>query len=705
MSLPKNKKIGKSIDTIANRLNLLLAIVFLFGLALVGRLYHLQVAKGEYYLNKAEKQQKIYSTLEQERGKIYLNDHSQSLGKSELSLFATNKSFAQLYTVPSEMDKSQSELVAEKIYEVLHKARIEKEVDDFLKSEEAAELKKEFDYINSLPLSNEDKQARRNEVLANKAAQKNDPEWQEFYRVKRELEINELKQAVVGEYLSRLNKEDDPYEILEKKVSEEDLIKIYSALLATKGEDISPEDLEVKNGRVIKKIPAEGDAENNDLSLVYYQGLGYEMKSYRYYPEANTGSHVLGFVNYDGVGNYGLEGYYNEYLKGEAGYLKAEKSGGVKDSVIIVNDREYEKPKNGADLVLTIDRSVEFYVCKKLAESHDRYKFDRGTIIVVEPQSGAIIAMCSYPDFDPNNYTETEDQKIFTNPAISYQYEPGSVFKALTIAIALDQGKITPQTTYKDEGQVMISGWPKPIKNSDYDTAGGHGTVDMKTVLEKSLNTGAIFAMQQVGAKVFGEYVKNFGFGEETGLELSGEVSGNIKSLLKDKIRPVDAATASFGQGITVTPLQMLMSYAAIANKGVLMKPYIVKEIRYQDGTVESTQPQEVRRVISEQAAFTTSAMLAEVVEKGHSQKASVPGYYIGGKTGTAQVASKYGGYIEGQYNHTFVGIAPIDKPKFVMLVKLDNPKGFKFAESSAAPLFGEIADFLLNYYQVEKQR
>ncbi|MFA7702814.1 MAG: penicillin-binding protein 2, partial [Patescibacteria group bacterium] len=374
-------------------------------------------------------------------------------------------------------------------------------------------------------------------------------------------------------------------------------------------------------------------------------------------------------------------------------------------NVIIVNDREYIKPEAGQDLVLTIDRAVEFYVCQKLEESEARYKYDSATIIIVKPDTGEIIAMCSWPSFDPNNYADVKKAETFSNPAISSQYEPGSVFKTITMAAALDQKKVTPSTTYNDTGQRVITGWKKPIANSDFETFGAHGQVNMKTVLEKSLNLGAIFAMEQIGAKVFSDYLQKFGFNENTGIELKSEASGSINPLLKNKILPIDAATASFGQGVAVTPLQMVMSYAVIANGGVLMRPHLVKEIIKPDGSKIVTPIQELRRVISAEAAQTVSAMLAEVVEKGHSKLAGVSGYYVGGKTGTAQIPSSSGGYLDSQYIHTFVGFAPVDKPRFVMLVKLDKPKGFKFAESSAAPIFGDIADFLLKYYQVPKER
>ena len=310
----------------------------------------------------------------------------------------------------------------------------------------------------------------------------------------------------------------------------------------------------------------------------------------------------------------------------------------------------------------------------------------------------------SVPDYDPNNYNKVKDISYYNNPATFYQYEPGSVFKIITMAIAIDQNKVSPSTTYNDEGQIMIKGWPKPISNSDFSTHGPHGLVDMNAVLDLSLNTGAIFAMNQVGPKVFAEYVQKFGFGERTGIELGSESPGNISNLLKNKIKDIDAATASFGQGIAVTPLQMVMSYQAIANKGVMMKPHIVKKIIYPNGQEEEVSAKIMNRVVSEKTAATVSAMLVNVVEKGHSKKAAIPGYYVGGKTGTAQIAAA-GGYKKNEYIHTFVGIAPIEEPAFVMLTKIDKPVGVQYAEGSALPLWRDIAEFLLNYYAVPKTR
>lgn len=689
----------KTSDFSSNRLNLVLAIVFLLVLSLVYRLYVLQIKEGQAYSAKAAKQQSAYSDLPASRGQIFINNYSPSLGTSELSAVAVSKSFATIFAIPKDLPAELREAVAQKFYEVFDQAGVEKEVDNFLANEDQKGLDEELKYIESLPLAAAEREQKKNEVLARRSALPNDAEWSEFRKMKRDLEINERRAVILNAYLEKLNKADDPYEMMQKKVSSEDLLRLYAALLSTELSPVAGADLEIKNNLIYKK--SEIDSGNP----ITFKGLAYDMEPYRYYPENNLGSHLWGFVNLENKGNYGLEEFFNEELSGSDGYVKSEKSGGLSRKTIIVNDREYIKPEAGQDLVLTIDRTVEFYVCQKLQEAEARYKYDSATVIVVNPATGAIIAMCSWPDFDPNNYSEVKSVSTFLNPAVSRQYEPGSVFKTLTMAAALDQQKVTPATTYNDTGKRMIEGWNKPIANSDYETQGAHGKSDMKTVLEKSLNLGAIFAMEQIGSKTFADYVKKFGFGEKTGIELSAESAGNIKSLLREKIRPIDAATASFGQGLAVTPLQMVMSYAALANGGVAMKPYIVQEIISEDGSKAVTQPQELRRVVSPEAARTVSAMLAEVVEKGHSKLAAVPGYYVGGKTGTAQIPSSSGGYLEGQYIHTFVGLAPVDKPRFVMLVKLDKPKGFKFAESSAAPIFGDIADFLLKYYQVPKER
>jgi cell division protein FtsI/penicillin-binding protein 2 len=676
-----------------NRLRFVSAIIFALGAALVGRLFFLQVERHDYYLSKADKQQYVRNTLKAERGKILVNGYAGDFSQPELVETATNRSYATVYAIPKDIPATDAPLLADLLYQVFDRAAIEKAVDNDLSSQENSDLQAEITYINGLPLAPEQKNDKIAESTARHNPNSRDSAAQAFFRQKRDLDINEKRQQVVQNYLSKLDKPGDPYEILQKKVDEPALLNLYAGLLSgTSSPIVSAVDLEAKNAKIYKKA-------SEDKAYLDVRGISFEMEKYRYYPENNIGSHIFGFVNSENIGNYGLEGDQNAILSGKDGYQ------GSQAQLLTSSDKEdYAAPQNGSDLVLTIDDAVQFKACSRLNETVKKLDAAGGSIIIVDPESGGIIAMCSAPDFDPNDYQSVKDLKTFDNPAISYQYEPGSVFKIITMASAIDKGKVTPETTYDDPGQVYIKGWPKPIKNSDFSTAGGHGQTNMVTVLEKSLNTGAIFAMQQIGSKTFADYVKSFGFGTKTGVELSGEASGDIKSLKKSKIVEVDAATASFGQGIAVTPLQMVMSYAALANGGVLMKPHLIKEVI--KGDVHTlVAPEALHRVVSATTADTIGAMLVKVVDNGHAKAAAVPGYYVGAKTGTAQIPSSQGGYLEGQYIHTMVGYAPIEKPRFVMLVKIDNPNGIQYAESSAAPLFGEIADFLLKYYQVPKTR
>lgn len=429
-------------------------------------------------------------------------------------------------------------------------------------------------------------------------------------------------------------------------------------------------------------------------------GIGFEEETKRIYPEKGFGGHILGFVGFDGnkkSGRYGLEGYFDKDLAGKAGYLKAEKD--ALGRLIPWGDQTLEDAVDGTNLVLTIDRGVQFYICDKIKEGVGRFKADAGTIIVMEPQTGKILAMCSYPDYDPNFYNKVPQQSIFNNPAIFNQYEPGSVFKAITMAAGIDAKFVSPETTYIDEGSVFIS--PHTIKNSDGKT---NGVQTMTQVLEKSLNTGAVYVAKLLGAKKFREYVEAFGFGNLTGLELDSEALGDISSLKKrGDIWP---ATASFGQGISVTSIQMLNAFNVLANGGKLMKPYIVDKMTDENGVAVEIRPKAIRQVISSRTSTLLRGMLASVVENGHGKRAGVTGYFVGGKTGTAQVSKKEGGgYEKDNVIGSFIGFAPADNPVFSMLVKIDNPRTVEWAESSAAPIFGETAKFLLNYYKVPPER
>jgi len=346
-------------------------------------------------------------------------------------------------------------------------------------------------------------------------------------------------------------------------------------------------------------------------------------------------------------------------------------------------------------LVLTLDRAIQYYADRSLKEAVEQHVAKGGSVIVMNPKTGAILAMSSYPNFDPNRYNETAIER-FTNLNTSGAYEPGSVFKVITMASAIAANLVSPNTTYVDSGSVQVQ--DRVIKNSQDKV---YGEVNMTKVLEQSINTGAVFVAQKLGKQLFYKYLKDFGFTETTGVELAGEVGGSVKP--PGQWTDVDLATMSYGQGIAITPIQLITAVSAIANGGKLIQPHVVSEILYENGPVK-VEPREIRQVISPQVAQIVSAMMVNVVEHGHGQRAGVLGYYIAGKTGTAQVPVP-GGYAKNKTIGTFVGFGPTENPQFVMLVRIDEPKDVQFAESSAAPLFGKIAKFILDYLQIPPTR
>ncbi|MFH1078093.1 MAG: penicillin-binding protein 2 [Patescibacteria group bacterium] len=431
------------------------------------------------------------------------------------------------------------------------------------------------------------------------------------------------------------------------------------------------------------------------------EGVGYVRTAARLYPERGVSGQLIGFVGPDEAGNlvgkYGIEGGFDEMLAGKAGSIVAEKDAGGRR--LTIGDSSIQEAVDGSDIVLTIDRTIQYEACTRIKAAVERHGADSGSIIVADPATGALLAMCSYPDFDPAEYNKIDDLGVLNNPAVFTAYEPGSVFKPVTYAAGIHAEKIAPKTTYEDTGAEEIDDFT--IRNSD---GKANGLQTMTQALEKSLNTGTIFVQRQLGKDLFRSYVEAFGFGKATGIELSPEGEGNISSL--EKKGQIFAATGSYGQGITVTPIQLIAAFGALANGGKLMRPYIVEEIQHQDGSVERTKPQEEGTPIDPRTSRLVSGMLVSVVENGHGSRAGVPGYWVAGKTGTAQVAKKNGkGYEEDDTIGSFAGYAPASDPKFVMLVKIDHPQDVAWAESSAAPVFGDMAAFLLTYLHVPPER
>jgi len=526
----------------------------LFGAALVGKLFFLQIIEHNFYAALSKGQQGAFASGQGERGEIFFQNHDFPV--------ATNKTVYYLYASPAEIPFGKKEEIAENLAEI---TTLEK---DFL--------------------------------------------------------------------LERIM-ENSLYEVLKEQLSAEEVERL-------------------------KELKREG---------IY---LGREIR--RSYPYDEFASHILGFVNKDGHGQYGLEEYWEENLRGKEGLVK------------------------GSDLFLTVDYNIQYQAEKLLEDARKKLDIDGGTIVVMRPNSGQILALANFPRFNPNLYSREQDFNVFQLDAIQKIFEPGSVFKPITMAGALNEGKITPQTTYYDKGYVEIEGWSEPLYNYDKRV---YGKTTMTNVLEKSINTGAVFAEKQLGHRNFLKYIEEFGFFEKTGIDLAGEIYS--QNLEFKKGYEINFATAAYGQGIEMTPLQVVRAFAAIANGGKLVRPYLVEKVVDNEGAVVETKPEiGDNNVISPATASKLTAMLVSVVENGFGKAARVPGYYVAGKTGTAQVSfSALGmdkkGYSEKTWQ-SFIGFAPAFDPRFLILVKLDDP-ATKTAEYSAVPIFRELAKYIIDYYQI----
>ena len=429
------------------------------------------------------------------------------------------------------------------------------------------------------------------------------------------------------------------------------------------------------------------------LEATQLTGIGFDNKSQRYYPEASLSAHILGIVGKDtqgeDIGYFGIEGYYDKDLAGLPGLLKSERD--LLDKPILIGTQEKIDSEDGRDLYLTIDKSVQEIAKKKLLNGLETYQSKEGCVIVADPYTMAITALSCLPDFDLDKYYEFSE-KYFKNSAISDLYEPGSIFKPLIVAAALEEKKIKPEDIYDEEGPIKIGEYTIRTWDNKYE-----GKISMTRILEKSSNVGMVHIGEKLGDKKVYEYVKKFGFGEVTGIDLQGEVGGYLKSL--SSWYPIDYATVTFGQGIVVTPIQILTAFASIINDGKLLKPYIVARAESKDQK-NVAQPQVVRKIVSEKTSATIKKMLVDTVEHGEVSWAKPKGYKIGGKTGTAQIAIS-GKYDASKTIASFVGFAPADKPKFIILVVLKEPKSSIWGSETAAPLFFDIAKELLVYYNI----
>ena len=461
----------------------------------------------------------------------------------------------------------------------------------------------------------------------------------------------------------------------------------------------------------MKVLARQLSAEQVDsIKALKMKGVGTSYETDRFYPEKELAASVIGFLGYNGgdvrTGQYGVESYYDNDLFGKTwqandymnpsnisnsfSFIKNFISGN-KEKVSVVNT--IDRP---SDVVLTIDKNIQSVAERELEGVLKKWNASGGTVIVEDPITGKILAMADRPTFNPNDYKSSPAHN-FLNLGVQEVFEPGSSYKPITMSMGIDLGKVTPQTTFTDTGSFDIAGYT--IRNFSDKV---FGLQTMSQVLEKSINTGAMFVQNLVGDENFLNYTINFGFGQRTGVDLPGEVNGDITNLYSG--RKINYLTASFGQGVAVTPIQLINAYSAIANGGKLMKPYIVDKIIKEGGETIVTKPEVVGIPITEKTANKLKTMLVGVVDNGFD-KARIKGYDVAGKTGTAQIPDGHGGYTENEFIHDFLGFAPAYNPRFVILLKMDRPKGITFASDSLSPVFRKIAAFLINYYQIPPTR
>jgi len=478
----------------------------------------------------------------------------------------------------------------------------------------------------------------------------------------------------------------------ELKIPPEQLVTILKTILPELKPPSQLSDRKLMWVPLVKNLDSSTKKSIEDLKIA---GLGFESMDKRYYPEASMAAHLLGFVGEDSEGKekgyFGLEGYYDNELKGKAGIKYYEKD--ALGRPIPLSEQLEEKPIEGRNLFLNLDREVQFAIEYRLKKGLEKYGASSGLVIVMNPKNGAILGMASFPSYDPEKYY-LFDQELYRNPAISFDFEPGSIFKVLVMAAGIDSGRIKPdEVCGRCEGPRKIGEYTIKTWNDKYFPGS-----TMTDILVHSDNVGMVYVVEKLGKERFYDYLDRFGFGRKTGIDLQGEISPKLRD--KEDWREIDLATASFGQGIAATPIQILAAVSAIANGGNLYQPQVVKSIVEEKKTI-TLKPVKVGKPISETTVKIITQMMVEAVEKGEAKWAKPKGYVIAGKTGTAQIP------IAGHYDPektiaSFIGFAPANDPKFAMLVTLREPKTSPWGSETAAPLWFEIAKDIFRLWKIK---
>lgn len=464
------------------------------------------------------------------------------------------------------------------------------------------------------------------------------------------------------EFIKKATKENDPYEEIAKDVTEE-------------------------NVAIIKSFKIKG--------------ITFVKNNKRSYPQEEVGAKIVGFVGNDGSrikGQYGIERYYDDILTRSDSILSvnffAELFANIESNVVS------NKDKQEGDIVTTLDAEAQRVLHATLKETKETWNSEIIGGIIMDPKTGRILAMDSLPSYDPNQFFQVKNNSFFLNQNVSGVYEMGSIIKPITMASALDAKAVTEETTYNDAGFRDLNGYK--VRNFDGKPRGAGTT--MQLILDKSLNVGIVFLVEQLGIDRFQEYFKKFGIGEETGIDLPGEAGGLVKNI--DSKIFVDNATAGFGQGIAITPIQTIRALAVLGNGGKLVTPHVTDSIIYNNGETKKITPNEGEQVIDPKTSETISRMLVHVVDTALKNGAyKMDHYSIAAKTGTAQMVKPGGGYYEDRYLHSFFGYFPAYEPRFIIFLFHTHPKGAEYASATLTDPFFKLVKFLISYYEVPPDR
>ncbi|HEX9989601.1 MAG TPA: penicillin-binding protein 2 [Chloroflexia bacterium] len=507
-----------------------------------------------------------------------------------------------------------------------------------------------------------------------------------------------------GQLLAGNTTAEDVYVDKTHKTEDDDLHEIADLLAPVLGQDAQELFTNLKeapgtNIKVASRINDETTAkvrklvEDNQDVLEYVVSL--DPQPLRRYPGDELAASVLGFADHDNQGHYGVEEYYNARLGGEAGWIFAEHDANGRP--LVLQQPEMQPAKDGADIVLTLDSAVQYLAEQELRRSITEFKAESGYIVVQDPNTGGILAMANYPTFNPNQFSTITDYSLFKNPMVNDVREPGSTMKILTYASSIDAGAIMSSTSFYDGGCRVNYGWRQCNAQER-----SYGEETMLQGLGRSANMASMFAAEQLGEKRFFEYVKAFGIGKRTGIDLAGEVSGLITYPEDDVYSPINLFTNSFGQGVATTPIQLVNAVSAVANGGRLLKPHLLKEVRQGGQVIETFDTQEIRRVLKPETSSEIADMLAYGVEnKLVARFSHVPGYHVSVKTGTAQLACE-GGYCGNGSFASAMGFAPSHGARFTLYIGLMNPKSSQWGENTASVSWGRLAKELLLYMKVQ---